>query len=145
MLTNIDNELYCYSNEFHSHLPFDRLYAYPKLTHWTTIRLTRNLFFLLVYFFYLSTFGEALQLNGLTKKLTMSLVNPVNPLSRNAPQCGLLIFFTCLTPDDFTNVNGEAVQLNGLTAFNQKCLLTMSLVTHWTAMRLSAPYFFLLV
>jgi hypothetical protein len=24
-LTNIDNELYCYSNEFHSHLPFDRL------------------------------------------------------------------------------------------------------------------------
>jgi hypothetical protein len=25
-LTNIDNELYCYSNEFHSHLPFDRLW-----------------------------------------------------------------------------------------------------------------------
>ena len=23
-MTNIDNELYCYSNEFHSHLPFDR-------------------------------------------------------------------------------------------------------------------------
>ena len=23
-LTNTDNELYCYSNEFHSHLPFDR-------------------------------------------------------------------------------------------------------------------------
>jgi hypothetical protein len=23
-LTNIDNELYCYSNEFHSHLPFNR-------------------------------------------------------------------------------------------------------------------------
>jgi hypothetical protein len=25
-LTNTDNELYCYSNEFHSHLPFDRLW-----------------------------------------------------------------------------------------------------------------------
>jgi hypothetical protein len=25
-LTKIDNELYCYSNEFHSHLPFDRLW-----------------------------------------------------------------------------------------------------------------------
>jgi hypothetical protein len=27
-LTNmyIDNELYCYSNEFHGHLPFDRLW-----------------------------------------------------------------------------------------------------------------------
>jgi hypothetical protein len=24
MLTNTDNELYCYSKEFHSHLPFDR-------------------------------------------------------------------------------------------------------------------------
>ena len=24
-LTNIDNELYCYSNEFHSHVLFDRL------------------------------------------------------------------------------------------------------------------------
>jgi hypothetical protein len=23
-LTNMDKELYCYSNEFHSHLPFDR-------------------------------------------------------------------------------------------------------------------------
>ena len=23
-LTNTDNELYCYSKEFHSHLPFDR-------------------------------------------------------------------------------------------------------------------------
>ena len=28
-VNNIDNvnELYCYSNEFHSHLPFDRLWA----------------------------------------------------------------------------------------------------------------------
>ena len=25
-LINIDSELYCYSNEFHSHLPFDRLW-----------------------------------------------------------------------------------------------------------------------
>jgi hypothetical protein len=25
-LTNIDNELYCYSNEFHSHVLFDRLW-----------------------------------------------------------------------------------------------------------------------
>jgi hypothetical protein len=25
-----------------------------------------------------------------------------NPFSRNVPQCTLLIFFTCLTPDDFT-------------------------------------------
>jgi hypothetical protein len=25
-LTNIDNELHCYCNEFHSHLPFDRLW-----------------------------------------------------------------------------------------------------------------------
>jgi hypothetical protein len=30
-LTNIDNELYCYSNEFHSHLPFDRLCANPHV------------------------------------------------------------------------------------------------------------------
>ena len=34
--------------------------------------------------------------------------------SHNAPQCALLIFFTCLTPDDFT-FNGETLQLNGLT------------------------------
>ena len=29
MLTNTDNELYCYSNEFHSHLPFDRPWINP--------------------------------------------------------------------------------------------------------------------
>ena len=27
----MDNELYCYSNEFHSHLPFDRLSQKLKL------------------------------------------------------------------------------------------------------------------
>ena len=45
----------------------------------------------------------------------------VNPLSRNAPQCALLIFFTFLTPDDFTRQRGSSAQLNGLN-------LTMSLV-----------------
>ena len=39
----------------------------------------------------------------------------INPLSHIAPQYTLLIFFTCLTPDDFTHLNGvQALQLNGL-------------------------------
>ena len=36
-LTTTDNELYCYSNEFHSHLPFDRscLYQGPLIIYCT--------------------------------------------------------------------------------------------------------------
>ena len=49
-LTNINNELYCYSNEFHSHLPFDRLWI-ERSGHWATytlrdsalLRVSRNL------------------------------------------------------------------------------------------------------
>jgi hypothetical protein len=37
----------------------------------------------------------------------------VNPLSRNAPQCALYLFFTCLTPDDFTRQWGQARSLMG--------------------------------
>jgi hypothetical protein len=33
MLTNVDNELYCYSNEFHSHLPLDSLWFILVLGH----------------------------------------------------------------------------------------------------------------
>ena len=38
------------------------------------------------------------------------------------PQCTLLIFFTCLTPDDLL-VNGEALQLNGLRMMDQSYVL----------------------
>ena len=37
MLTNIDNELYCYSNEFHSLLPFDRLYCYVYIQNFNVL------------------------------------------------------------------------------------------------------------
>ena len=32
----------------------------------------------------------------------------LNPLSRNEPQCALLLLFTCLTPDDFTHQWGSS-------------------------------------
>jgi hypothetical protein len=58
----------------------------------------------------------------------------VNPLSRNAPQWALLIFFTCLTPDNLL-VNGEALQLNGLmiilgTTLGQCALMTIFCNNH---------------
>ena len=32
-MTNIDDKLYCYFNEFHSHLPFDRLYMVTSVIY----------------------------------------------------------------------------------------------------------------
>ena len=61
----------------------------------------------------------------------------INQLSRNAPQCALLIFFTCLTPDDFTCQWGSSAAWWG----NQKNWQSLYL-THWTAMSSSAPWFF---
>jgi hypothetical protein len=49
--------------------------------------------------------GEALQLNGLTKKFDMSLVSP---LSRNVPQYALL-FYSPVRPD--AQQNGGRIEL----------------------------------
>jgi hypothetical protein len=49
----------------------------------------------------------------------MHLIYLINPLSRNAPQCGLLIliFFTCLlnARQSYSSMGIQALQLNGLT------------------------------
>ena len=49
-LTNTDNELYCYSNEFHSHLPFDRPWFTQPLRCHPLKRQTWT-FFLIVFRF----------------------------------------------------------------------------------------------